>query len=413
MGMKSDERHKPTSPPWQPGTRLVAGVFLIILAILLLYLIRSLLASLFLALLLAYLLHPLIIKLTTKWRLPRGVAVLLVFLGLILILIAMMTGLGLTISQRASQLASYLGDLSETLPAQIETIGELQITIGPWDIDLSQVNLEPILSDLASLVSPFLSQTGNLLASVAKTTASVVALVVLALVLGYYLLLDFSALDTAMMTIVPYPYRGDFRSLMDETGRIWHAFIRGQAILAVVMALLVWLILTILRVRFPVMLALISGLMEFVPWLGPIIAGVVTIMVALFQGGNIWGLSPLAFALVVLIVFTIIQQFENNVLYPGIIGHSLKLHPLIVILSVLAGGILAGLIGFLLAAPTVATLRVWLGYVYRKSVGLDTRLTPMISSSPGFKAPEIVRHLPERIRVWRARLRRDDAEGEK
>jgi predicted PurR-regulated permease PerM len=410
MGMKSDERHEPTSPPWQPGTRLVAGVFLIILAVLLLYLIRSLLASLFLALLLAYILHPLIDKLTTKWRLPRVVAVLLAFLGLILILIAMMTGLGLTLSQRASQLASYLGDLSEALPAQIEAIGELQITIGPWDIDLSQINLEPILSDLASLVSPFLSQTGNLLASVAKTTASVVALVVLALVLGYYLLLDFSVLDTAMMAVVPYPYRGDFRRLMDETGRIWHAFIRGQAILAVVMALLVWVILTILRVRFPVMLALISGLMEFVPWLGPIIAGVVTILVALFQGGNMWGLSPLAFALLVLIVFIIIQQFENNVLYPGIIGHSLKLHPLIVILSVLAGGILAGLIGFLLAAPTVATLRVWIGYVYRKSVGLDTRLAPMISSSPGYKAPEFVRRLPERIRTWQARRRKDDAE---
>jgi predicted PurR-regulated permease PerM len=412
MGMKSSERHEPTSPPWQPGTRLAAGMFLIILAIIILYLIRSLLAPLFLALLLAYLLHPLIIKLTTKWRLPRGVAVLLVFLGLLIVLIAMMTGLGLTISQRASQLASYLGDLSVTLPAQLEALEELKVDIGPWQIDLTQVNLDPILSDLASIISPFLSQTGNLLTSVAKTTASVVTIVVLALVLGYYLLLDFDHLANALIDAVPHPYRGDFRRLMDETGQIWQAFIRGQAILAVVMALLVWVILTILRVRFPVMLALISGLMEFVPWLGPIIAGLVTIMVALFQGGNIWGLSPLSFALVVLIVFIIIQQLENNVLYPGIIGHSLNLHPLVVILSILAGGILAGLIGFLLAAPIVATLRILLGYVYRKSVGLDTWFTPVISPSPGFKTPEVVRRLPERIRTWRARLGRDDPEGE-
>lgn len=411
--MKSDERHGPTSPPWQPGTRLVAGMFLLILAILLLYFIRSLLAPLFLALLLAYLLHPLIVRLTTKWRFPRSVAVLLVFLGLLLILVAMMTGLGLTISQRAGQLGSYLGDLSETLPAQIEALGELQISIGPWDIDLSQVNLEPVLSDLASVISPLLSQTGNLLASLAKTTASVITIVVLALVLGYYMLLDFDHLDNTLIATVPHPYRGDIRRLMDETARIWHAFIRGQAILAVVMASLVWVILTILRVRFPIMLALISGLMEFVPWLGPIIAGVVTIMVALFQGGNIWGLSPLGFALVVLIVFIIIQQLENNVLYPGIIGHSLNLHPLVVILSILAGGVLAGLIGFLLAAPIVATLRIWLGYVYRKAVGLDTWFTPVIGSSPGFKTPEVVRRLTQRIRAWRTRLRRDDPEGEK
>jgi len=388
-------------------------MLLIFFAILLLYLVRSLLAPLFLALLLAYLLHPLIIKLSTNWRLPRSVAVLLVFLGLLLILIGMMTGLGLTISQRANQLASYLGELSQTLPAQIEALDELQINIGSWTIDLSQVNLEPILSDLASLISPLLSQTGSLLASVARTTASVVMLVVLALVLAYYLLLDFDNLDSVIMNIVTPTYRADFRRLMDETGRIWHAFIRGQAILAIAMALLVWVVLAILRVRFPVMLALISGLMEFVPLLGPIIAGVVTIMVALFQGSNIWGLSPLGFALVVLIVFAIVQQFENNVLYPGIIGYSLNLHPLLVILSILAGGILAGLIGLLLAAPTVATLRIWLGYVYRKSVGLDTWVTPMISTSAGFKPLETFRRLPERFRKWRIRLRRENAEEEK
>ena len=410
--MKSNAGQTPSSPPWQPGTRLTAGIFILLFAILLLYLIRSLLAPLFIALLLAYLLHPLIIKLSTNWRFSRGIAVLVVFLGLLLLLIGMMTGLGLTISQRAVQLASYLGELSETLPAQIEALDELLIDIGPWTIDLSQINLEPILSDLASLISPFLSQTGSLLASVAKTTASVVTLIVLALVLAYYLLLDFDNLDDVFINIVPPSYRGDFRRLIDETGRVWNAFIRGQAILALVMALLVWVVLAILRVRFPVMLALISGLMEFVPWLGPIIAGVVTIMVALFQGSNIWGLSPLGFTLLVLIVFTIIQQLENNVLYPGIIGHSLNLHPLLVIMSILAGGILAGLIGFLLAAPTVATLRIWLGYVYRKSVGLDTWIAPTISASPGYQPLEIFRRLPERFRRRRTRLPREDTEDE-
>lgn len=410
--MKSNDSQTPSSPPWQPGTRLAAGIFLLLFAVVLLYLVRSLLTPLFLAFLLAYLLHPLIGKLTTSWRLPRIAAVLLVFLVLVLILIALMTGLGLTISQQAIQLASYLGNLSETLPAQIEALAENQIVIGPWTIDPSQINLEPILSDLASLISPLLSQTGSLLASVARTTASVVALIVLALILAYYLLLDYGKLDYVMMNIVPPAYRRDFRRLLEETGRVWHAFVRGQAILGVVMALLVWVVLTILRVRFPVMLALISGLMEFVPWLGPIISGLVTILVALFQGSNIWGLSPLVFALVVLIVYTLIHQFENNVLYPGIIGHSLNLNPLIVILSVLAGGLLAGLIGFLLAAPIVATLRIWLGYVYRKSVGLETWITPMISPLPSFAPFEAYRRLLERFRD-RDQLSRESDEEER
>jgi hypothetical protein len=74
---------------------------------------------------------------------------------------------------------------------------------------------------------------------------------------------------------------------------------------------------------------------------------------------------------------------------------------------------LAGLIGFLLAAPTVATLRIWLGYVYRKSVGLDTWITPMISTSPGYKPLEPFRRLPEFFRKLRVGLRRKNDEEEK
>jgi hypothetical protein len=90
----------------------------------------------------------------------------------------------------------------------------------------------------------------------------------------------------------------------------------------------------------------------------------------------------------------------------------LKLHPLLVILSVLAGGILAGLIGFLLAAPTVATLRIWSGYVYRKSVGLDTWPTPIVSTMPGFNPLESFRRLSTRFREGRGHLRKENAEEE-
>jgi predicted PurR-regulated permease PerM len=351
----------------------MAGVLLILLAVLILYLIRSLLAPFFLALILAYLLHPLVTRLTERLRLSRGLCVLIVYVSLLIVVLSTTTGLGVAISQRVSQLALYIGELSELLPAQIESIATFKRDVGPWHVDLSRINLEPVLSDLASAISPILSQTGNLLASIARATASAVYMVILVMVLGYYLLLDFGDLEPSILDMVPVPYRGDFQWLMDETGRVWNAFLRGQAILAVVMFVVVALVLTGLGVRFPLALGLIAGLMEFIPVFGPL--------------------------------YFIIQQIESTVIFPRIIGQSLDLHPLAVLLSVLTGGMVAGLIGLLLAAPTVATLRLWLGYAYRKTVGLETWPTPVVSPIPKPKRALAIQRL---LRRWSARRNRPE-----
>jgi predicted PurR-regulated permease PerM len=136
--------------------------------------------------------------------------------------------------------------------------------------------------------------------------------------------------------------------------------------------------------------------MEFVPIFGPIISGIIAGLVALFQDSTWLGLSPGVYVLIVLGAFLIIQQVENNILVPRIIGQSLNLNPLIVLLAALAGGILAGVLGVLLAAPTVATLRLWLGYFYRKIVGLGKMPDPILIPPPQRQRSEIIR----RIRGW-------------
>jgi len=131
------------------------------------------------------------------------------------------------------------------------------------------------------------------------------------------------------------------------------------------------------------------------------------VIVAFFQPSNPWQLSPLIFTLIVLTVFLIIQQIESAILAPKIIGVSLDLHPLIVFLAIIAGGILFGLVGVLLAAPLVATTRLWLGYVYRKVVGLDTPppsvLEPIEVTQPSVRARAVFGR-------WFSRFRRGDPE---
>lgn len=387
---------KMKSPPWQPGTRLIAGVVLLIFISWLLYGIRQLAAPAILALFLAYLLHPLVTKLVDWTRMPRGLAVLLAYLLLIMLMMGATTGLGLAISQQLTGLVDDLVALSDQLPALLEELQTQMIQIGPWNIDLNQVNLAPLIEQLSSTLQPLLLGTGTVLASVAGIAASTVGVFILVLVIGFYLLLDFEKLKGAFLGLVPENYVEDIANLMEDTGKIWHAFVRGQLILGVVVGSVVGVALTIVGLRFALGLALIAGMLEFVPIFGPVISGIIAGLVAFFQGSNWLGLTPLVYTLLILIIFTVIQQIENNILVPRIIGHHLNLHPLIVLLAALSGGILAGVLGILLAAPFVATLRIWMGYIYRKVVGLGTEPEPILVPPKVKKRPSFL----TRIRNW-------------
>lgn len=386
----------PKSPPWQPGTRLVVSVIVLIFLSWLLYSVRLLAAPLILALFLAYLLHPLVSKLVQWTRMPRWLSVLIFYILLLALLMGATTGLGLAISQQLTGMVDDLVALSNQIPSQLEELQTQIIQIGPWEIDLNRINLGPIIDQLSSAIQPLLLGTGTLLASVAGTAASVLGVLLLVLAIGFYLLLDFDKLKGAILGLVPENYIDDINCLIEETGKVWQAFLRGQLILGVVVGSIVGIALTIVGMRFALGLALLAGLFEFVPVFGPVISGIIAGLVAFFQSGNWLGLAPLAYTILILIIFTVIQQVENNILVPRIIGHSLNLNPLIVLLAALAGGILGGVLGVLIAAPIVATLRIWLGYIYRKMVGLGTEPEPIL-------VPPVKREMPKmfsRIRAW-------------
>jgi predicted PurR-regulated permease PerM len=381
------------SPPWQTGTRLVVGVLLLILLGWFIYSVRQLLPGIILALLLAYLLHPLVKRLAKLTRLPRWSVVVILYFFILVLLMGATTGIGFAVAQQLEGVFIGLGGLIDRIPEWLTSIQNQMIHIGPWVLDLSRINFEPIANQLSSAFQPLLLGTGSVLASFATTAASTVGMTLLVLIVSLYLLLDLDKVREAVLGLVPACYDQDVAQLMDKTGEVWQAFLRGQFILGIVIGSAVSVILSILRVRFALGLGLIAGLFEFVPIFGPFLSGAIAALVALFQGENWLGLAPLWYALLVVGMFIIIQQIENNILVPRIIGHSLNINPLLVLLSVLAGGILAGVIGVLLAAPIFATLRIWLGYIYRKVVILGSEPQPILVPPPRKRVPKIIRDM--------------------
>jgi predicted PurR-regulated permease PerM len=379
----------------------VAAILLLAVFALLASRLTQLLVLLILALLIAYLLNPMAVRLTQWLRLPRWAAILLVYLALFLIFAGTTTGIGLAVSQQLIGLFDDLESFSRDLPLLVESLLQSPIQIGRWTLDLSELaSVEALLGWVGGALEPLFSSAGSIIASVAGATASFVGLILLGLILSIYLLVDYGVIGAFLMTLVPPPYRRDFQTLFGETSGVWQAFFRGQLVLGLAVGVVTAVVLSVLRLRFSLGLGLLAGILEFIPTFGPIIAGVTAVLVALFQKTNAWGLPPVAYAAIVTAAAILIQQAENNILVPRIIGRSLKLHPLVVLLAAMAGGILGGVVGILLAAPIVATLRLWFGYVYNKIIDAE----PWRPPEPVLREPSPAwRNSVERVRRWRSR----------
>jgi predicted PurR-regulated permease PerM len=171
-------------------------------------------------------------------------------------------------------------------------------------------------------------------------------------------------------------------------------------ILGLIIGGAVWISLSILGVQNAFGLGVLSGLLEFLPIIGPLIGTAAAAIVAFLQPTNYLGLEPVTFALIVIGVMIIIQQIENNLLVPRIVGGALDLHPLIIIVGVFIGGAMAGLIGAILAAPLLATVKLLGTYGWRKMFDL-----------PPFPVDEEVEYrasgptLLSRVGKWIANLR--------
>ena len=394
------------SPPWQPATRLVAAIFGALFGILLLYLLRSLLIPVILAFLFAYMLHPLTSWATEKTRLPRGVVAFLALLLSAVLILSVTTGLGVAFSQRIVALASYLSSIVEQLPATIESLADQTIKIWRFEVDLREMNISPLLTSLASSLSPLLTRAGSLIGSFAVAAVSGATTFLLMIVMSFYFLVDFEKLRPALHTIVPPSYQQDFDHLLTQTNRIWRAFLRGQVLLGVIVGVITAVLMSIVGLDFPIAVGVIAGFMELIPMFGPVITGVFATLIALFQPLNYWGLTPLGYTLLIIGIFFLIQQVENLILVPRIMGESLDLHPLVVFIAVLAGGILAGFFGVLLASPVVATLRLGTGYLYSKVVEVKPPRSEVVKPcTPGDR--------PEYLSGWIKRLRNRFQAGEK
>ncbi len=368
------------SPPWSVTTKAIVASAALILAAMVIWRFTFLLGPLTLAAVFAYLLNPLIRWLEKKTKIRRPTAVLIIYAVVLLVLGGLGVAAGLALAEQGVRLWTALPDflprLVEEVRRRVQELSGVSWSLGPYAVDLSAlvalINWNEISDELRSAVQTFLGRGGPWLAGLASATFSRVGDTFLVLVVSIYLAMDAPRIGAAVSEAAHQPgYRRDAERLMAETVEIWNTYLRGQVILGLVMGSIVAVVLGMMGVNNAFELGLLAGLLEFLPVIGPVVSAGVAVLVALFQSANAWAMSPWMFAVAVLVVMIILQQLENAVLVPRIVGDALDLHPLVVMVGVIMGASLGGLLGAVLAAPILASLKLYGIYVWRKMLSLS------------------------------------------
>lgn len=391
------------SPPWSRTTKTIVVIIGLILVVAVVQRFSALIGQLVTAAVLAYVLNPFIKFVNENTPLQRGTIVVLSYFSFILLVIAAMTGLGVAVYAQVQNLTRELPRLIDAAVNLFQTWlpgPNTVFMIGPFELDLAALNWEAIQEQVLQVVEPVISRTGTYATQLAGTTLRVVGNFLFIWVISIYVALEIPRLRDYVGAAAQQPgYRRDAERLMAEFGRIWSAYLRGQIILGLTIGVIVGVSLGVMGVQNALALGLLSGLLEFVPVVGPVIGTAAAVIVAFFQPANYLGLSSLQFGLAVLGVMFVIQQLENNILVPRIVGDALDLHPLVVIIGVFMGASVAGILGAILAAPLLATLKLLALYAWRKLFDLPPFADERVEVEPPPPG------MPARLRGMWVRLR--------
>ncbi|MED1792483.1 AI-2E family transporter [Brevibacillus nitrificans] len=331
-----------------------AAIWLIALLIIanLLWLLRPVLSQLFhlleevlvpvlVGLIIAYLLHP-IVQLLERRRVPRLMAVLLIYGSFVLIIaIAVVNAIPIFTKQ--------LVELSDDLPRLSEWYYKW---MSEWEAhkyflpDSISHGVDRVILQSHENMSRSVTQLVN---NARNSIGKVLAYAVVPFI-AFYLLKDMKQLHEAGMSVVPRAYRKQVLAVLRDINESLGNYIHGQMTVAIIVGVFAYLGYWLVGMPYPFVLAAFVCLTNIIPYIGPLIGAAPAVVVALTISTKM--------LLLVLLINIVIQVVEGNILSPNIVGRSLHLHPLLIIMALLAGEAIGGIIGLIVAVPVLAVCKV-------------------------------------------------------
>lgn len=313
--------------------------------------VRSILAPFILAAIFAYILNPAVNFLEKKAKFTRDFSVIVIYIVVVAILIIVATNTGLRLSRESRELGFELRMLTVTMDNQLDSFPE-------WSA--------PIIKDFgnninfANIFSP-----QKLWPYFSGAISGLISFFIF-LIAGFYFLQGGKKWLEGLTEFFPHNDKVDIVILYKKANQVLSDYLRGQILLIILMSSVSWLALSILQVKYALIIGIFTGFAEIIPIIGPIAAGTVAVTVALFDGVQTFGMSPLFQGVTVAALYFLLRQIEDIFVIPHVLGHATKLHPLVVLFAVIAGGHLWGILGMILAVPIAALIRILSEYLLTK-----------------------------------------------
>jgi predicted PurR-regulated permease PerM len=341
----------------------VVKALLIVVAFAAIYYLRDIALVVILAVIIASAIEP-----GTQWflrrRIPRILGVLLIYCVAVAILVGTFYFLLLPLLNQSAEFLStlpgYLGELQVWNPLQGSKLIESGSAVEGFSKSFS---LAQIVEQINNTVSNF--REGFF--STASTVFGGILSFLLVIVLSFYLSVTSEGISSFLRIVTPIKNEKYILSLWKRSQHKIGLWMQGQNVLAIVVAMLVFLGLTLLRVDNALLLAVIAGVFEIIPIFGPILAAIPAVTLALVTNG-------MSSALLVVGLYIIIQQFENQLIYPLVVKKIVGVPPLISILALIIGAQLAGFIGLLISVPLATMLMEFLNDVEKNKIAQMERL---------------------------------------
>ena len=312
-----------------------------------LYIERAILTPFILAAIFAYLFNPIVNFFSNKIKLPRAVSIIVIYVLIIIVIIVGSISLTKRILEESSELTQFATTLSKEASHQVAVLPD-------W--------AKPAVSDtLYSLEKAKILSSPSDLSFFPKAFSKILSFIIF-LFSAFYFLKEGKIMRDKILNFMPNEYKFDLEILLRKINTALGSYLRGQVFLVLLVSTILFIAISILGVKFALILAIFSGLAEIVPIIGPIVAASVAGMVAFIGGTSNFSLIPLQTAIAVVVIYTIVRQMQDYLVNPYIMGKITKLHPLVILFAVLAGEHIAGILGLILAVPIAGILRILLEF---------------------------------------------------
>lgn len=302
-----------------------------------------------------YLINPVVTRLQ-----KRGVARWLGSCLSYVVLVGLLTLIGYliipSIADQGRELADDFPTIYDDLVADIE---EFAGRLGLDDLDLP--NYEELRDDISSNQGDFFSDQLDQITDVTLGVLEAVFLLILGPVVAFYLLLDLPSVRRNVMGLIPERHQSEIAHVGRQLGTAIGGFLRGQLVVALIVGVMTSVGFWLVDLPFWLLIGMIAGFLNIIPFVGPWVGGALGVLVALAT-------RDLQTAVYAGVVALIVQQIDNHFVSPTVLRATVRLHPALIILGLIAGAAIGGFWGVLLAVPIMASVKIVVGHFWRTRV---------------------------------------------